>query len=401
MSSVSIKRKESIFICLIFVLNVISTVSEESRNCLNEPNIFSKTLLSLSSRLINEIDENDNFIISPLSISAALGMIYIGADGLTKTQISNALHFNLLNPSDILEGFRTLFSSLEKENDIISLSLANSLFIQRGYHISQIYKRKVLEYFEAEIIYVDFANEEQISMNTINQWISNKTNSHMKKLLNEPLDPMTLMVLTNVIYFKGLWEHPFYELWNSFFHKSNGTSKIVPFMKQEEYFGYFYDNELNYSFLEMDYMGGNISMLLILPKNMREIPNFQLTSICRIRSKLEMRRVMVGLPRFQLEYRRELSEDMRKFGMVKLFSDRADLTKIREQNDLHVSLMLHKVMIEVDNEGSRASAISGIGIDSRKRPTHEETFWANHPFLFYIIDKRTETVLFAGRVTDP
>ncbi|KAF8788869.1 serine protease inhibitor 2.1-like [Argiope bruennichi] len=396
-----------VFLLTLFFNNAITENASESE-CVNQLKPVTKIISSLCSQLIKEIKGEDNFFFSPLSISAALAMIYTGAEGTTKKQMTDALHYNLAGKScldyKINEEFGNLFTSLTNQ-DTYTLLIANSVFIHLGLPVSPKYLSKLRNYFKTYVEYLDFVNEETLSLEAINNWVANQTKGHIKKLLNEPLDRMTMMILMNVIYFKGLWKHPFAEekTWNSSFYKKDGTKKTVPFMQLEQILKYYHDEETNYSFLELDYMGGNISMLLIMAKSYDEFPDIELTSeaLCDIRSQLQSTNVMAVVPKFKLEYRRELSKDMTKLGMDELFSDRADLTGIREQNDIHVSLMIHKAVLEVDEKGSEASAVTGVGIDARRRPERQRIFWANHPFLFYIIDKESNTIIFAGRLSDP
>ncbi|GIY28747.1 serpin B10 [Caerostris extrusa] len=390
-------------------LNNASTEDTPSPECDMEQHPISKIILSLCSRLIKEIKGEGNFFFSPLSISAALAMIYTGTGGNTKKQMTDALHYKIVGEKcldrKINEEFRHLINFLENQNDAYSLLITNSIFIHLDHPVSEKYTKKLQNYFKTHIEYLDFVKEEILSMNIINNWIANQTNGQIMKLLNEPLDPMTIMILMNVIYFKGLWEHPFQEdaTWNSFFYRNNDTLKEVPFMLLQDTLNYFYDSNTNYSFLELNYIDGNISMLLILPKDVRSFPQIELTSevLCDIRNKLQPTNLMVILPKFKMEYHRELSKDMIKMGIDELFSDKADLSGIREQNDIHVSLMIHKAILEVDEKGSEASAVSGVGIHAKRKPPDQQMFWADHPFLFYIIDKGLNTILFAGRVSDP
>ncbi|KAG8186958.1 hypothetical protein JTE90_028254 [Oedothorax gibbosus] len=394
---------------LLLSCSIAITADESTSTCESSLSSTSKTILSLSSQLIKRIGGEGNFLISPLSISTALAMLYVGTKGTTKTQMTNALGYQLVSDTcmdiKVSEAFRDLIVALESKSDAYSLLVASSVFIHSSFPVSPDYVARLRDFFRSDVKYFDFARDETLSMKAINNWVSNQTRGQIPKLLNEPLDPMTVMVLMNVVYFKGLWEHPFpkHNTWDSLFRK-NDTTKIIPFMMQEDnILGFYYDPTINYSFLELNYIGEKVSMLLALPKNDKEFPNFDLTSesLCNIRRNLQPTNVMVILPKFKMEYRRELSQDMMKLGIGEIFSDKADLSGIRPQKDIHVSLMMHKAVIEVDEMGSEASAVSGVGIVSRKKPSDRMMFWADHPFLFYIIDKDTNAVLFTGRVVDP
>lgn len=388
----------------------IATTSDESISaCESSLSPVSRTILSLSSKLIKGIEGEENFLISPLSLSVSLAMLYVGTEGTTKAQMTNALwyQFDRNNCMDLtlMEVFRDLILSLDSKSEAYSLLVANSVFIHSSYPVSPDYVARLQDFFNSDVKYFDFAKDQALSMEVLNNWVSNQTRGQIPKLLNEPLDPLTIMLMMNVVYFKGLWENSFpskntkYSLF-----RRNDTSKIIPFMTQKSILGFYYDPIIKYFFLEMKYTGAKISMLLALPENDKEFPNFELNgeSLCNIKSNLQPTKVMVILPKFRMEYTRELTQDMIKMGIGEIFSsDKADLSGIRPQKDIHVSLMMHKALIEVNEKGSEASAVSGLGIDSRRRPLDSDYFWADHPFLFYIIDNDTNAVLFAGRVVDP
>lgn len=387
----------------------LGDANEVSNKCLSDQLAVTKIINTLGFKIENLIESQDNYFFSPLSISVALAMVYIGARGATREQMSDALNYNTIGknclPNKISENFQELLTALQTENNDYSFLIANGAFIQKGYQVSHYYSSSLKKFFNSKVSFLNFAEDEEATMNKINDWVSNYTKGKIPKLLNEPLDKLTVMILLNAVYFKGLWDLPFNETLtkNGLFYRYNKTAKVVPFMIMQEAVYHYYDTEKKNHVLELDYQGTNISMVLILPTHIREFPDYDLTPefFCEMRSKLAYEYITIMMPRFKMEYKRELSKDMIKMGMVELFSDRADLTGIRERNDLHVSLMVHKAVIEVNEKGSEAAGILGIGIDGRKNPMSSGSFLADHPFLFYIIHKETNTILFSGRVADP
>lgn len=380
-----------------------------SQSCMTAMPAVSKVINSLGYRLEKLIDNQENYFLSPLSITMALAMVYIGARGTTREQMSDGLELNVVGknclPNKVSENFRELIHTLVSDGEDYSLLIANGAFVQTGKEISQYYASNLEKYFNSNVRFFDFADEEIATMEAINKWVANYTKNKIPKLLNEPLDHLTLMVLVNAVYFRGLWESPFdkKDTEDAIFYSANNEYKNVPFMKKQDTVHYYFDQETQYYFLELEYTGGNTSMIIVLPQNTRKIPTNVLTSdfLCALRYKFELRTVNIILPRFKMEFRRELSKDMMNLGMEELFSETADLSGIRERNDLHVSLMLHKAVIEVDEMGSEAAAISGVGIDGRLKVPQKETFKADHPFLFYIVHRDTDTILFSGRVMNP
>lgn len=365
---------------------------------------------SLGFRLEKMIDTEENYIFSPLSISVALAMVYIGARGTTREEMAEALEYNVIGknclPNKISESFRALIRSLQNEGEGYSFLIANGAFLQKGKKISHYYSSSLEKYFNSNMKYVDFAKEDVAAMNQINEWVANYTRGKIPRLLVEPLDHWTIMVLLNAVYFKGLWDVEFDEnvTRHGIFHRINNPAKSVSFMMMtHDNIPNYYDPDRQYSIIELDYKGNNISMIVLLPRDISAFPRYELTSelLCDIRNNFQYSTVTVMLPKFSLEFKRELSKDMITMGMGELFSDRADLTGIRERNDLHVSQMLHKAVIEVNEKGSEAASIVGISIDGRKKISQREIFLADHPFLFYIIHKHTNTILFSGRMLDP
>lgn len=401
--------RRMIFQTVLLALTISYGSADTRPVCGSEQMPVSKIVNSLGFRLEQLIETKDNYFFSPLSISVALAMVYLGARGTTREEMAEALEYDIIGrnclPNKISETFQELIRTLQKEGDDYSFLIANGAFMQTGYQISHYYSYSLEKFFNSKIRFLNFAEEEVATMDKINEWVANYTRGKISKLLNEPLDPLTIMVILNAVYFKGLWDLPFNEnaTRNGLFHRINKSAKSVPFMVMQNKLHNYYDAEKEYSIVELEYMGGNISMIVILPRNTQEFPTYELTNdvLCNLRKNYQYTTVTVMLPKFNLEFKREMSKDMIKMGMGELFSDRADLTGIRERNDLHVSLMVHKAVIEVNEKGSEASSILGIGIDGRKPVAQREIFMADHPFLFYIVHSETNTILFSGRVVDP
>lgn len=364
---------------------------------------------SLAFRLEEILDTQGNYFFSPLSISVALAMVYIGARGTTREQMSDALEYNIVGknclPNKISEGFGELIQSLQNDGADYEFLVANGAFIQKGLNVTHYFSSNLQKHFNSRIEFVNFQREEVAAMNAINHWVANYTKGKISQLLAEPLNPVTMLVLLNAVYFKGLWYLPFDEkiTYNGSFYRINKSAKEVPYMSMKHEINNYYDKEKQYFIIELEYEGGNVSMILLLPRNREEFPRYELTNelLCQLRKEFQHTPVTVTIPRFNLEFKRELSKDMSKMGMPELFSDRADLSAINEYTDLHVSMMVHKAVIEVNEKGSTAAGIIGMEIDSRNRVSQNDFFMADHPFLFYIIHKDTNTILFSGRVVDP
>ena len=113
--------------------------------------------------------------------------------------------------------------------------------------------------------------------------------------------------------------------------------------------------------------------------------------------------VIVSLPRFKMETEFKLKPVLCALGAELAFSDEADFSGIGEE-PLKISEVVHKAFVEVNEEGTEAAAATAVsdGPSAPVRPSPEpKVFKADHPFLFFIRDRKTNAVLFSGRVLDP
>ncbi len=105
------------------------------------------------------------------------------------------------------------------------------------------------------------------------------------------------------------------------------------------------------------------------------------------------------LPKFQIEYNfKGLNQTLQELGMKSAFSDMADFDLIGE--DLFVSLVTHKAKIEVEEQGTKASAATSVNMYTSAVLTEPINFQVNVPFLFFIRDTETGTLLFMGKVNN-
>jgi serpin B len=351
-------------------------------------------------------ESEGNLLFSPASISTALAMTFAGAGGETKTQIANVLHFDRPE-SETMLGFGTLTSILNSNEPGYRLNMANRLWAQKGHRFEQPFLAITRDRFMAELEPLDFAQSEQ-ARQTINSWVEKETGGKIQDLIPSGLlNEMTRLVLTNAIYFKGMWESPFSKsaTEDAPFHLSNDKQLHVPMMLKVEDFGYFAADAVDV--LELPYGGRDLSMVVLLPKKFDGLSELeaQLTSesVRDLTSKLRNREVRVYMPKFKTTSEFMMSDVLRAMGMPLAFSDQADFSGISVDEALKISEVVHKAFVDVNEEGTEAAAATGIAIapTSAVSPEEPPTFRADHPFVFFIRDNRTGAVLFLGRVVNP
>ena len=362
--------------------------------------------LDLYSRLK---DEDGNLFFSPYSISVALAMTYAGARENTAQQMSQTLRFSL-DPQRLHPAFEKLEERLEalQEEGNVQLEIANSLWPHKSYPILEEYIGLVKKYYGVKITPLDYAANIEAARSIINEWVEEKTKDKIKDMIGPGvLDALTRLVLVNAIYFKGNWADQFEEelTKDAPFHPLSGESIEVPMMKQQETFGYAEHEDLQ--ILQMPYAGDEMSMLVLLPKNMDGLANLQSVlskeNLEKWIKSIRKKEVLVFLPKFKVTSQFRLDEALASMGMTDAFSpEKADLSGIDgEPHRLYIGAVIHKAFVDVNEEGTEAAASTAVGFALASMPEPVPTFRADHPFIFMIRDNNTGSILFMGRIVDP
>jgi serpin B len=351
-----------------------------------------------------------NLFVSPVSLSTALAMTYTGARGRTAEEMAEVLHLDL--PSEKLHpAFASLREALDQgaAKRGYRLIVANRLWGQAGYDFLPEFLTVTRERYGAELAQVDFAGQAERARQRINAWVEEQTQALIRDLIpSGVLDPMTRLVLTNAIYFKGDWTKPFEKrvTTDAPFHVPRRQKLDVPLMYQESRFPFWAGEDLK--ILELPYGTGDLSMLVLLPDQIEGLADLEarLTegNLTRWQSALRRETVRVYFPRFKLTSQFQLASPLKALGMTLAFTpDEADFSGMDGQQGLFVSAVIHKAFVDVNEEGTEAAAATGIAVGGTSVLIPEEppVFRADHPFVFLIRDHRTGSIVFLGRLLNP
>jgi len=377
----------------------------------NDKNYTAEKLSSLVDSLnkfsfdfYQKISENkeDNIFFSPYSIFVALSMAYEGAHGNTATQMYNILNF-LQNDSETQGSFGKIYNLLNQKQEGYKISTANAFWIQQNYPFLTEYISLLQNYYMAEANELDFSKNVEAAR-TINTWIENQTNGKIKDMIDpSALSVFTRLVLTNAIYFKGLWENPFdpkYTTKIDFKLDSSKTVKVDMMSLSDCVFNYTETDDLQ--ILKMPYEGDDLSMLVILPKeNNISIVDSSLNTlnIEDWNSNLNEIKINIDIPKFKFKTEYNLNNVLTKMGMVDAFSEiDADFSGMDGTKSLFISDILHKAFVEVNEEGTEAAAATSVIVTTS---AITNTFNADHPFVFLIQHESTGAILFMGKIMSP
>jgi serpin B len=370
--------------------------------------------IDLYSFMANE-KQDENRFFSPYSISLCFAMAYGGARNNTQTQMEEVFHYTL-GQDYLHSAFNALDLDLaSREQDFdddgqvdFRLEVANSMWGQKDYEFLIEYLDLLAENYGAGIRLVDLQNEPYGSCEVINDWVSENTEGLIDSIIEpKDLNQYSLFVLVNAIYFKAQWMDEFPEEGTNgdVFHAPQGNV-MVPMMNQWSYV--YYGEGENYQAAELLYLGEQFGMLILLP-NEGSFEQFEssLTAdqIAQIITDLEFEEVVLKLPKFDCRPEEiNLKDVLSQMGMTDAFvftvGDFSGMDGI--QNWIYLHWARHKAFVSVDEHGTEAAAATAIGGGAGSYPvTPEIEFIVNRPFIFFIRDRVTGTILFMGRILDP
>ncbi len=357
---------------------------------------------------------DNNLFFSPFSISSALAITYEGAKGTTADEIRSVFHF----PSDtatLQNGYAGLNAGVNSGDVAYSLQTANALWAEKTYPFLSEYTETADRYYGAKVTNLDFIKQPEASRITINQWVEKQTNDKIKDLLPAgTIDPITRLVITNAIYFKGTWVKQFEaeKTTDEDFLTATGKTVTVPMMQRtDEDAIYRYTETDDLQLLSMPYehaSGRELSMVVLLPKGDSLLPveaTLGTDTFSDLQQSMTSRRVIVYFPKFTLETKYEkMGEMLAAMGMPTAFTADADFSGMDGTRNLFVSDVIHQAYVDVNEEGTEAAAATAVVMKLAAAPVDPEPvpiFRADHPFIFFIQDDETGAILFMGKITDP
>lgn len=353
-----------------------------------------------------------NLCFSPYSISLAFSLLYAGARGDTESQLARVFHFL---PQDVqhrafnaldrqLAALATSGGASVEGGDPFQFTTTNALWGQQGFPFRDAYLDLLAQEYGAGLQVVDFARQPAEVSAAINGWIADQTQDRIKDLVSpELLSPQTRLVLTNAVFFKASWAAPFSvsETRPDVFTLRDSRTVDVPMMYRKS-IRLAYTEEAGYQAVQLPYVGQEVDMLVVLPATGRfDALAQQLDGdfFSRIRSTAQPRDVTLSMPRFAFATDLALPKLLQEMGMEDAFAPGANFGGIADNRDLRLSDALHRSTIAVDEQGTEATAATVAGVAESALERAE--LHVNQPFIFAIVDRSTDTILFLGHVMNP
>jgi serpin B len=409
------KRNIGIFIICCFLaagISVQKTLAIDSNP--EEPNINAVVLANnkfafdLYARLAKK---HENVFCSPYGLSVAMAMVYEGAGGRTADEIRQVFYF----PEDETirrNGFKDLIAAVNTKNSGSKFVTANALWAEKTYLFSSPYLKSVERYYAGKATNLDFIKAPAQSRNTINDWVAANTAQKITNLLSQySIDEMTLLVVTNAVYFKGEWRHHFKErdTKKRKFRVGSGNTVKVPMMcLTEPKIGFEYAETATMQILELPYAVHEFSMFILLPKDDKTEQldaSLTLEQFLYLKDSMRIEEVDIYIPKFLLTTEYSMAGILEDMGMKSAFSlPLADFSGMTGTKDLYLDAVFHQAFVEVNEQGTEAAAatdVIGVRPCIGQAENFRKLFLADHPFVFIIVHKATGIITFIGRVLNP
>lgn len=380
----------------------IRNLSQLEKNVVSSTESFGLNIF----KQMNQSEKNKNIFISPLSISTAFGMALNGANGTTYNEIQNTLELSGLSPQQVNETYKGLNDLLLSIDSKVDFRIANSIWYRNSFAVKESFINTNVNYFNAKITGLDFNSPTAAA--TINSWVDQRTNSKIKEIVDNPIDPSTLMFIINAIYFKGTWKYSFDKKYTSDgdFHLADGSTATCKMMKLET--GLSYTSNDKFQALELPYGDGNFSMVILLPNPDQNIDDlvsgFNKIAWEQCLNSFTETKILLSFPKFTFQCDYTLNDVLQLMGIQTAFSGSADFSGMYEQKKVCISKVKHKTFVEVNEEGTEAAAVTSIEIKNTSSANGGDEplrIDVNRPFIFLMRESSTNCILFMGKVLNP
>lgn len=379
------------------------TLAPVERQAVDAGNAFALDLFKQA--VANPSPDERNTLLSPLSVSMALGLTMNGAAGTTLAEMQQVLGWGTRSRNEINAAYRDLRTLLPSLDSTVTVGIANGIWAARGAALDAGFVTEARDFFGAPVA---VANSPEAMFDAVNSWANSATRGMLPRVLVQPPPDNLRMLIANAVYFNGTWRDrfdPAKTITDAPFTLGSGAVVKTPMMTRTGGFNAAHvDLGLERLALaaEVPYGNGAYSMLLLMPQSgsiqslVQRLDTARLGTI--VRSLRPGGAAMLGIPRFTLTSSRELSRDLITLGMSRAFSRGAEFPRLVTNEATQIGFVQHMVKVEVNERGTRAAGVTVVGIVVVSVPA---SYVFDKPFVFAIRERFTGTILFIGVVHDP
>ncbi|KAM5129269.1 serine protease inhibitor A3L-like [Mantella aurantiaca] len=361
---------------------------------------YFKHVTSVSSKDKNSPPKN--VVFSPVSISSVFSMLSLGARSKTHQEIWEGLSLNNTHceEEEVHQAYSNLLQVLNEPKSSLQVNIGNAIFLDNKVTLLKSFKDDAQRHYHAEVMQDDFLQSKEVE-NKINEYVKNKTEGKIEKLI-DGLSESSKMVLLNYVLFKGEWQNTFISssTYAEHFFVDHNTTVDVPMMHKRGGYKAYYDTKLPCTVVELPYKDGASMIIAIAnPGKIHEVEQgLSADTIQRWRTLSKPRLIDLAVPKYSISSTIDLGKDLSEFGIKTAFSGSADFSGITHNATLKVGKAVHKAVLDVDEKGTVAAGASGVEIVLRAGIT---MISVNRPFISIIFEQSTNSILFMATVMNP
>ncbi|QDH79492.1 serpin family protein [Echinicola soli] len=385
------------------ILPNLRTLTDEEQSLASYSGDFA---IDLYLQLRNHDDTN--LFFSPYSIQQALSMTMNGNKGTVLEEYLQALRYDNLTIDQANMANKGLTQFLQEVDPKVTFNVANGIWYKENLTVKEAFQEIVQQHYFAALSGLNMANPNSVDI--INNWIEDHTNNLIQNMLDKIHDD-AVMYLVNAIYFKGDWKYQFEKsaTEQAPFHVDEQTTVNVDMMRTQEPADFRYLKSDHLTYLEIPYSTGQYSMGILLPDDLnldKVEEQLNAENLLRWRTAARERALFLQMPKFKLRKKIDnLKEDLQALGLVTPFKfDPRNFTELFDTptDYLKINRVIHDALIEVDEKGTEAAAATVVEIiEVTAGPSTPLNIKLNRPFLFFIQEKHSGTILFIGKLGDP
>ena len=348
---------------------------------------FALSFFKQVNRLSNP---SENIVVSPYSAGAALSMLTEGAMGQTKVELDNALNGCLFK------------GQLPDGGDSVVVKSANSVWIDSDFSVRNRYVNLLQKDYDALVETLRFSDP--ATVRAINNWCSENTEGKITEIVDR-LTPGDVMFILNALYFNAPWEDKFDPALTAKadFRGVSGIRQVDMMARKGRY---NYTEFQGCQMIELPYLGSSYSMFVVLPpENMKiesMLPYVNENVYKQALGMLTPSEVRFKMPKVKMETEMILNDVLMGMGVRTAFTGAADFKGIAETGPLVVSQVKQKCYIDIAESGTEAAAVTSIGVrlTSVRPEVNLKVMTVDRPYVFFIADKESDDILFAGKIVN-
>ncbi|KAH7638990.1 der f 27 allergen [Dermatophagoides farinae] len=358
---------------------------------------------------------SENVLFSPYSVAVALSMVHQGTQGSTAEQFKRVLYYDRvqqLNGGEyqtVANSVKQIQNQIKQSDQSNQFDWGNMLMVDQQIPVKDQYKKIIEQYYDGQVMSVDFRKESKNVMERINQFVSNKTHGLIDRMLEQPPSADTGLALINAVYFKGEWLKPFDSMRTeqSVFYGHHGQEyKNVQYINGQGPYGYVEVPQWNSDLIQLPYKGEDIAFYGVLPRER----NYDLDKIRQSINSTFVDEIVgqitggqsstVYFPKIELSTSYQLPEILKSMGLQDVFTESADLSGITDKKPMKIDDAIHKAKLILNEQGTEAGAGTYIQMAVLSALETSHTFRFDHPFMYFIRHLPTGQILFLGEIHD-